>query len=109
MEQVFSAAERQVFAYFNGLATVYGDPMRVLRAMLAAFDGDPNPTIEQMDSPEPTLWVPAAERMVAAVREVFGMAPFDPATGQGATDADCLAALQAWQGWMAAKKAPAAS
>lgn len=109
MEQVFPEGERKVFAYFDGARTVYADPLQVLRRWVLFFDGDPNPTHEAMYSDEPMVRLPAQERVVAGVRAAFDMAPFDPATGAGATDADCLAALRAWEDWLAAKKAPAAS
>lgn len=109
MEQVFSEQERKVFSYWNGVATVHGDPLLIYRRFLKGLDGDPNPVLEQMGHEEPGVWVPAVERLMPVLREAFDMAPFDPATGQGATEGDCLAALAAWQAWMQAKKERAAS
>lgn len=109
MDQVFSDEERRVFAYHDGAGTVHGDPLAIWRRMLAAFDGDLDVVLEQARHDQAAVWAPAMGRLVEAVRDVFAMRPFDPATGQGATDEDCLAALRAWQGWLAKKKATAAS
>lgn len=109
MEQIFAEHQRKVFAYCNGTSQVYGDPLAIFRKIVAAFDGDPNPTLTAMVSPEVALWAAATERMLPIVREVFQMVPFDPATGLGASDSMVLDALVAWQGWMNEKKGPAAS
>ena len=109
MEQVFQERERQVFTYFNGVKQVCADPLAVFRKVVAAFDGDVNTTLEQLDSDQPGLWAMATTRMIDVVREAFPMVPFDGDTGEGATDRDCLDALNAWRTWMNAKKAPAVS
>lgn len=109
MDAVFSEQERKVFSYYDGAQRVFGDPMRILRGMLREFAGDPNPALENMNHAEAAVWVPAMEGVVAAVRIAFDMVPYDKATGTGATEADCLAALHAWQEYLNSKKAPAAS
>ena len=127
MEQVFNEQLRKVFPYFNGAAQVWGDPLAIYRALMKEFDGDTTPVLEAFRSraqipagtpPEEAAaamaageacWTAAAGRLVEFVRKAFAMVPFDPATGCGATEEDCLAALEAYHAWMATKKAPAAS
>ncbi len=113
MEQIFTEQERRVFQYWNGVAQVWGDPVRIYRRVLSASDGDINILLERT-SPEvqvvtPTLWAESVERLVQVVRDAFEMAPFNPETGTGATETDCLNAIKSWQGWMDEKKEPAAS
>lgn len=109
MEQVFPEAERRVFHYFNGVREVYADPMHIFRRLILAFDGNPNAILERLNADEPFVWASAVEQAIPGIRVAFEMAEFDPTTGAGATSADCLAALHAWQGWLAAKKEKAAS
>jgi hypothetical protein len=113
MEQVFNERQRKVFPYFNGVAQVWGDPVSIYRRFLAACDGDINLILSRVDGDtcekQPLLWAETMDRLMGVVREVLGMQPFDATTGKGATDRDCLDALQAWQAWMNEKKAPAAS
>lgn len=127
MEQVFDEQIRKVFPYFNGSAQVWGDPLAIYRALMKEFEGDTKPILEAFRSralvPEGTppeeaaaalaageaRWTAAAGRLVEFVRRAFAMAPFDPATGTGATEEDCLAALEDYHAWMRSKKAPAAS
>jgi hypothetical protein len=109
VDAIFDDKERRVFQYHNGTAVVFGDPWLIYRRLLAAFDGDLKPALDQLHSKEPGVWVPAVERLVPVVRDIFGMVPFDSATGAGATDDECVQALHAFLGWLAEKKAPAAS
>jgi len=109
MEQVFSDAERRVFRYFNGAAEAYGDPVRVYRRLLTALGGDLDVVLEHTRHPSVEVSGPALERLADAARFAFDLAPFDPATGAGATEPDCLAAVESWAAWMRAKKGRAAS
>lgn len=113
MEQIFSERQRKVFPYFNGVAQVWGDPVAIYRRILAACEGDVNLLLSRVSSEirdqQPLLWAESMARLMEVVRGVLGMIPFDPSTGEGATDQDCLNALEAWRTWMNEKKAPAAS
>jgi len=110
MEQIFSERQRKVFPYSNGVAQVWGDPVAIYRKMLAEFDGDLDLILQRSrDKSQPRLWSESVERLVEAVRKVFGMVPIDPVTGEGADETDCLAAAVAWREFLAAKKASAAS
>lgn len=127
MEQVFNEQLRKVFPYHNGVATVWGDPLAIYRALMREFDGDPQPVLDSFGvrgtaptgtTPEEVAathaanearWTAAAGRLVEFVRRAFQMVPWDAAAGTGATEEDCLNALTAWQDWMRSKKARAAS
>lgn len=113
------ANHRNIFSYFNGSTTVYGDPLTIHRHLTRALDGDPNRVIgethaglagERENYPDEESWqaalaqevatapmrVDAGERLIGAIRGVFGMVPFDPATGSGATEKHCMDALEAF-------------
>lgn len=109
MDQLFTESQRRVFRYFNGVADVYGDPVAIYRQLLGAFGGDLDLIVENSLHPAPEVSAPAIGRLVDAVRSAFSMVPFDPATGEGATEPDCLAALDQWRGWIQEKKSRAAS
>ncbi len=104
--------------YWNGMADVYGDPMVLHEELYHLLDGNPNrvlmeaevdraparegfpgteeeyqAAVAQRAAMEPLAYQ-ARKRLVAAVRQVFGMMPFDPATGVGATVAQCRKVLE---------------
>lgn len=88
---------RDIFPYHNGTSQVWGDPHRIKRRLHAALGGDPAPIIARArDKTLPVEeWTTAAEQIIDAVRYAFDM-PFDPATGKGALEKECLAALRAF-------------
>jgi hypothetical protein len=111
-------SERNVFAYHDGAGTAYADPVAVYRRFMEAVGGDPDPLLKAAQRPAPgaaedpggLLRRLDAERLLAlAARAALPMRPFDPATGEGATDEDCLAALYAWMEWLEGNAARAAS
>lgn len=103
---MFSDQERRVFQYHDGSALVWGDPLHVHREMSLVLGGESGKLISDWSysppdgqEPDPGLQANALlaeRRLVEAVRAVFKMAPFDPQTGQGATDTHCAEALNAW-------------
>jgi hypothetical protein len=103
--------------YWNGRAEVWGDPFALHEDLVHALDGDPNRVLAEAEADrlpprehfateeeyqEVVARVALAEPMayrakkllVAAVRQVFGMAPFDPQTGEGATAKQCRKVLE---------------
>lgn len=129
---MFTKPEREIFQYHDGAAEVWGDPLLIRRRLILECKGRFDtlwddfffsPSEEWPDStpenPRPR-WTAeekaagilrqaeASEPFLAAVRAAFEMSPFDKATGQGATDADCERAVRAWAAWLAdvKKKTP---
>ena len=51
----------------------------------------------------------AQEKVLACVRRAFGLDAFDPTTGGGCTEDECMAVLEAFDGWMEKNVNPAAS
>ena len=106
MEQVFDERQRNIFRYWNGIAYVWGDPLQIYRRLLVAFGGDMGPTYANAASEDPAISLPALGELADKVRDAFGMVPFDQATGQGATESDCLDALADWSAHLGLKKKP---
>ncbi len=98
--------QREVFPFFDGKEDVFGDPMRIHRLLFKLLDGDPNRVIEQSESEDILVAGPAEELLLEAIREAFEMAPYDRRTGQGATEAHCHAALEAFATFSDEKKTP---
>ncbi len=72
---------------------VFADPFRVRRLLDSLLPGDEaNRIVGQWPNGD-------CERLVATVRQVFGLLPFDPATGTGATEEAVIEIWDAWQGW----------
>ena len=107
-----------VFPYYNGSAKVYGDPEDLHLRLLEAAQGqlgklleksrERGPENEKEDTPEVRAAkeeerqlvflgaIPALRKLESLTRMAFGMIPFDPETGRGATSRDCNATLTAF-------------
>lgn len=92
--------------YFNGDEEVFGDPVVIHRRLWAQLQGRPNDYFDliRQHEAEPVKSAQAAESVEMAVRHAFSMIPFDPATGQGATQEDCFAALNLFLAYKDEKK-----
>jgi hypothetical protein len=107
----FTAEQRNIFAYNDGCREVFGDPVAIDRRLTQALGCSPHlvltdakatlPGTTELNGP---VAFPAIERLMAATRQAFEMAPFDKATGMGAREEDCLAALNAFCSYMQVKK-----
>ncbi len=104
------------FQYNNGVAIVHGDPFAVYRKLAQLLDGDPEgvlnasqPAAGKEEAGASVQRLAAEGRLVDAVREAFGMAPVDPATGAGATEWHCHAALDRYLEYADAQKKTRAS
>lgn len=96
---MFSEDERRIFPYHDGAVQRYGDPVRMHRKLTVALEGDVNRWLVDASSGDLHLVDQAKDRLVAAVRSAFEMAPFDPDSGRGAVEADCWAALNSFLEW----------
>lgn len=105
---MFSEQERNIFEYFDGEKKLFGDPLALQRKIRIALGADWDFVREHTgpgDHEEPQKSI-AHGKMLAAVREAFGMRPFDPLSGKGATDKLCLATWNTFSSWLDEKKNP---
>ena len=89
----FTDEERMVFAYTTPSRAVKADPQAVYVGLTRALGGNPQAVLDAASSENLPAAIDAEEQMVAAARQTFGMDPFDPETGAGATGAMCLRVL----------------
>lgn len=109
---MFADDQRQIFRYFNGLKAVCADPVRIHRKLFLLLEGRLNYWLEQChaddpdrtDGRDPIGADQAKDRVLAAVRESFPMAPFSPEDGMGALEDDCWAALEQFLDFLDQKK-----
>ena len=90
--------------YWDGQHNVYADPLKVRRILKARLEGKPDVWIDRTKSPDPSEKSIAIEKISLAARDAFGMMPFSKLTGKGATETDCLRAVQLFLDWQTAKK-----
>ena len=127
--------ERMAYRYHDGKGEVWADPVLLHRKLVRALDGDlaaafeavqvkrtrlpaaPGATVDLTAPAPPMVELPhdmlrrldGEERMAAAGRQAFGLAPFDPATGQGATDGKALELVYSFADWLEGNDSPASS
>lgn len=97
---MFKDSERRIFPYNDGTADRFGDPLELEREIRLAL-GDPNQVITQIRAIyDPNAPIEAvlsghivAKKAAAAIRQIFGLAPVDPVTGNGVTEA------MVWHTW----------
>jgi len=92
---------RRVFGPYDrgdGVGT-YADPIRVHRRLKAMLDGDPARVIAQSRAEVAVVAMEAKDRVLAAAVRALDLLPFDPATGQGATEDQVVEALNAYLKW----------
>jgi hypothetical protein len=112
------AGEKEVYRYELHGQECFADPLACYRRVLEACQGDlgseleavrrpPPGTVEQ--APELMNRLGAEERLAEASRKGFGLPAFDPATGEGATDAQALRVLYDFLGWLEKNDEPRGS
>ena len=123
---------KNVFSYFNGAETIYADPLAIYRRLAHALGGNPNEVVQRSElgitgpreaypddqayeealaaevASEPMRFE-AMEQLLEAIRVVFRMEPFVPATGKGATEKDCRDAFEAFIAYLEDQKKSAVS
>src|SRR5262247_2191792 len=103
MNGEYPESERLIFGPYDrgdGQPT-YGDPLALYRRLSSALDGEPNTWLRKLKSESEQERFDALDRIVPAALEVFGLVPFDPATGQGAQEIDCVNVFKAFNRWLA--------
>lgn len=83
--------------YFDGNGARHGDPLRIYRRLLTGLGGDPNRLLERYESLTDDE---AREKITQAAGWALEMVPFDPQTGQGATEALVESTLRDFLGWL---------
>lgn len=106
---MFPERERKIFRYHDGRQEVAADPIAIHRKLSFALGGRLNETLDEIHSDDQGQAHFAQEKALAAVRDVFEMAPFDKGTGEGALEEDCWKALDAWLEWAEKNVPPAGS
>lgn len=91
------------FADDAGSIPVRADPLAVRRRLHAAVGGGLRTLVrESRDrNVHPMARSAAAEQLAAAARDAFGLEAFDPATGGGALESECLGVLRRFFAWEA--------
>jgi hypothetical protein len=103
----FTDKEKSCFKYFNGEVELFGDPLALRRKLNVSCGCDPAELWDRMEKSESLTEKWALQgKMWQAVREAFGMLPFDPLTGKGAQDEHCIKAWNDFWLWMDEKKNP---
>lgn len=101
---MFTEDERRIYGpYFNGAKEVLADPLALNRKIKALMGGNPAKLVEDYNSGIAEVAFEAGERFFAAVREAFGLVAFDPETGDGMTESDCLKCWNDFQSWLKKK------
>lgn len=106
---MFNESQRLIFKYYNGEKAVYADPLEIERKVSVYLDDTTAGIIVKAAGGEavpPMAEFEANNKLLAVIRKVFAMKPFDMETGQGAMEADCFLAWNQWCSFMDEKKNP---
>ena len=99
--------ERKIFEYQNGAVKVFADPEMILRQLSRGCDFDLDGVLKLCKSDNPAQSIPAIEKLLAAARGAFGMAPVNGLTGEGTLDDEVDAVLNSFWDFLE-KKNPSA-
>lgn len=103
---LYSVDERRIFGpYQKGDGTtIYADPVRVYRRLVAALGGNVAKAIEQANNPVEEVACEATEKVVAAAVFALNLVGFDETTGHGLRDDEVIDTLNRFWAWCAAQK-----
>jgi hypothetical protein len=85
--------QRQLFKYSDGVRTRCVDPVMIMRAMIAHEKLNLETHLPQLTSEFPELQNEAAEIVVSATREIFGLKPFSDLNRAGLTELETIDVL----------------
>lgn len=91
----FTDEERGIFTFHDGLKERKGDPLAIWDVMEGLLGMNPEKAREKMLSETGLPGLESRRKFWEAVSQAFELAPFDPETGAGATQAIKLAAWNA--------------
>lgn len=103
---MYAEAERRIFPFTFDGEQRHVDPLELNRRIIHAMEGDPNGVVAKCNleaNPEPVAF-DAMEKFVKGVRWAFRLPDYDPATGKGALEADCLRVWDEFQSWLKKKE-----
>lgn len=91
---------KQIFQFWDGTAWRYADPMVIVRGLQdhPTFNWDRDPALVAVGD------LSALKVCADAVRDVFGVLPFDGGTGVGLTEGECLALLGEFSSYLGTVK-----
>lgn len=101
---MFSASEMKIFAFNNGTADVFADPLAINRALARLLDGIPDKVVADTRADNLLAAADATEKLTTAVRTAFGLPAFSTTDGSGMTDEMVIAVWNQFQDWLDAKK-----
>lgn len=98
--------DRNIFRYNDGEQDRYGDPLALESNLIEAL-GDLTLLLQKINAmraaqADPLALIEGVQArrvLIGGVRAAFGLKPFDPATGRGATDDLALGTYLAWVNW----------
>ncbi len=98
---MYTETEKQIFGPFDrgDGVMIYVDPIRVRRWLTALLDGRPGKVLETARCDVPLLAAEAEDRVLAASVTAFGLAAFNPATGEGLREDGIRAILNSFLAW----------
>lgn len=109
---MFSAPEKRIFQYHDGKNIVCADPLAIRRKIIQASHGtfdtifksasgdDPISGDQGADASGKVRQASAEDSLLAIVREVFGLDPFDRNTGAGCMDDHVFHVLNSFHEWL---------
>jgi hypothetical protein len=88
--------DRRIFRFWDGRKWTSIDPMIPFRILAQHKDFDWEETPKLIAMPDKKVWLEAYQLEVSAVREAFGVRPFND---DGLTEAECIDLLVAFSIW----------
>ncbi|QEL14272.1 hypothetical protein [Limnoglobus roseus] len=95
---IFSAPSHRVYQVADGR---YCDPLAVRHKLLLQTRGELNALLSAAQTADDPEAAAALGTLADAARVAFGFPAFDPESGAGATEAECLAELYRYLEWSA--------
>lgn len=91
---------KQIFQFWDGQSWRYADPMVIVRGLQdhPTFNWERDPVLVSTGD------LSALKVCADAVRDVFGVTPFDGSTGKGLTEGECLGLLSEFSAYLGAVK-----
>lgn len=95
---MFSDDDKRVYKYSTGAEERYADPLMVEQEVSRQLGGDINRIVNDINAGPPAS-AEALALLCGAVRQAFGLVPFDPQTGSGLTAREVLALWNDFCAW----------